>query len=477
MSEKYTYLFPYEKIPQGSRIIIYGAGDVGQEYLRQMLLTRYCEVLGFVDRAYAQCPVMIVPVYAPDIITSLSFDYVLLAFKMETFAADVKKILLDKGIQENKIIFQGARNEPPPILLPITTSSEVRKKYAFEVAPLSIALKYGPGLGDAIIKKRLFIEITRMAPEAKIDIYAPGGTKFIPSLYSDQPQLHQVIDDGGVLYAEHHKEYGLSMSIFFMILTDHIEYEKIKTVNPAFAEQMKKHVENHIAYKLNISPSTQNWIHFSRVLYRHKNCYTLYDYTGIFNIRDTEVNIPLLPAFQKQWADMRLGRYITLNYGNGSASSGNKQSVSKQWPKEYFDRFVILFRKKYPNINIVQVGDDSTEKIEHATSYVLGQNLELVKYLLKGALFHLDIEGGLMHLATQLQTKCIVIFGATQAELFGYPQNINIVSAACSGCYRLYDNFYECARGMEKPECIWSITPEMVMERVEEYLEGRKTCV
>ena len=37
MSEKYTYLFPYEKIPQASRIVIYGAGDVGQEYLQQIL--------------------------------------------------------------------------------------------------------------------------------------------------------------------------------------------------------------------------------------------------------------------------------------------------------------------------------------------------------------------------------------------------------------------------------------------------------
>ena len=49
---KYTYLFPYEKIPQGSRIIIYGAGDVGQEYLQQMQITGYCSVIAFIDKAY-----------------------------------------------------------------------------------------------------------------------------------------------------------------------------------------------------------------------------------------------------------------------------------------------------------------------------------------------------------------------------------------------------------------------------------------
>lgn len=469
-NNQYIYLFPYEKIPYGSKILIYGAGDVGQEYLRQMLITRYCDVIGFLDRAHDKIPPMVVPVYAPDKITELTFDYVVLAFKMGNFAADVKKLLLDSGVSENKIVFQGARNEAPAPLLTSRIATRQKQRFAFEIAPLSIALKYGPGLGDAIIKKRLFVEITKMAPEAKIDIYAPGGTKFIPSLYSDQPQLNQVIDDGGAVYAKNHKEYGLSMSIFFMILTDHIEYEKIKQINPDFAEQMKQHVENHADYKLNIYPSTQNWIHFSRALYRKKNCYTIYDYTGVFNIRDREVNIPLVSQFEEKWAAMQLGDYITLNYGNGATSSGNKQSVSKQWPKEYFDRFVAFFRSKYPNLNVVQVGDASTEKVEGVTSYVIGQDLELVKYVLKGALFHLDVEGGLMHLATQLGTKCVIIFGPTQIELFGYPQNINILHPLCNRCYCLYDNSYLCARGMEKPECMWGITPEMVMERVEEYM-------
>lgn len=62
MENQYTDLFPYEKIPYGSKILIYGAGDVGQEYLRQMLLTQYCEVIGFVDRAHDKIPPMVVPV-------------------------------------------------------------------------------------------------------------------------------------------------------------------------------------------------------------------------------------------------------------------------------------------------------------------------------------------------------------------------------------------------------------------------------
>ena len=100
----------------------------------------------------------------------------------------------------------------------------------------------------------------------------------------------------------------------------------------------------------------------------------------------------------------------------------------------------------------------------------MGQDIELIKYVLKNAIFHLDSEGGLTHLATQLGTKCIVLFGPTQVELLGYSQNINIVASTCKGCYFLYDDMMKCARDLQEPECMHSITPELVMEKVDTYL-------
>ena len=82
------------------------------------------------------------------------------------------------------------------------------------------------------------------------------------------------------------------------------------------------------------------------------------------------------------------------------------------------------------------------------------------------------IEGGLVHLATNLGTKCVVLFSPTQPNIYAYPNNINIVYATCNGCYGLYENGYACARGLEKPECMYSITPEMVMEKIAEYIDS-----
>ncbi|MBR5162824.1 MAG: hypothetical protein IKW79_02235, partial [Schwartzia sp.] len=98
---------------------------------------------------------------------------------------------------------------------------------------------------------------------------------------------------------------------------------------------------------------------------------------------------------------------------------------------------------------------------------------ELVKYVLRNAVLHVDIEGGLVHLATQLGTKCAVLFGPTPVTFFGYPQNINIVSPRCAGCHGLYEDLNHCAKEQAEPECMRSITPEMVMEAIAKYMRAQ----
>ena len=44
--EKYRYLFPFEKIKPNSNVLIYGAGVVGMEYLKQIDLTENFLAMG-----------------------------------------------------------------------------------------------------------------------------------------------------------------------------------------------------------------------------------------------------------------------------------------------------------------------------------------------------------------------------------------------------------------------------------------------
>ena len=469
--DKYTYLFPFESIPFKSKILIYGAGDVGEEYLKQMLMTGYCQVLGFVDRRDNKQS-MSFPIYSPDKIADIPFDYIVLAFKTRTTAEDVTYNLTKQGIKTSKIIFQEARAEIP-IFDNYCESVDmlVNQEFAFCKSKISVAIKMGSALGDIIIKKKLLLSLSLMEPKMLIDIYTPSGKERIQSIYSDFPQLNCVIEDGGAIYAAQQSKYGIAMTVFYMIIIDYINDESISE-SPHFFKKMKTHQERHKMYNLSNYPSHQNWIHFSRGKYYKMNCYSIYNYTNVFQITDWRVVIPFRDSYKKEYKNMDLISYITLNYGNGISSKGNKQSVSKQWPKEKFEEFVIKFKKKYPNIIVVQLGDQTAEKVRGVDKYVLGKSLELVKYILKGAIFHLDIEGGLVHLASQIGTKCVVLFGPTSEEFFGYRNNINISFSKCSGCFCLYDNVYQCAREMERPECMWSITPSIVLKKVEGYLNS-----
>lgn len=466
---KYLYLFPYEKVPFGSSVVIYGFGDVGREYWEQLQITHYVNLVGFLDRAYEDYNRFPVVVHDPQKILTLVFDYIILAFKQKEHANDVRNQLIAWGVKESQIVFQGAR----PIFK-IELLSDVHATYssefAFQRKGLSVAIKIGAGLGDAIIKKRLILELLCMAPELVIDIYTTDRKGIIQSIYQDIPQINQYIVDSGVLYTEQKNEYLLALSLTQLIQIDHMNYAGISEINSYFGHQMIVLKQNNEKYGLSSYPLSQRWIHYGRAFYYKWNCYSLYNYTGIFQIDDRDITIPMNNQFERSYENLNLRHYITLNYGTGGVSSKYQHCVSKQWPKEYFQLLIQLFKEAYPDIEVLQLGDSSTERLAGCDKHILGENLELVKYILKSSMLHVDIESGLVHLATQLGTKCVVLFGPTSERIYGYPQNINIVSPKCSGCAALYDDLYKCAKGLAKPECMWSITPEMVMEKVKEYL-------
>ena len=98
--------------------------------------------------------------------------------------------------------------------------------------------------------------------------------------------------------------------------------------------------------------------------------------------------------------------------------------------------------------------------------------MELTKYILKNSLLHVDIEGGPVHLASQLGTKCVVLFGAIEVDFLKYTQNINIVSEVCSPCYFAWDTDSQCLLGGKEPLCMLSITPQKVFDVTYRYLRS-----
>lgn len=208
-------------------------------------------------------------------------------------------------------------------------------------------------------------------------------------------------------------------------------------------------------------------MHFKQCEFLGINRYTELNMGNIFSIKDKKVNIHLLDNARDRWKELGLENisYITLNYGADKMNT-NKLQI-KVWPMVYYEKFCELFRNKYPNIRIIQVGGKGNEKIKGVDQYILGENLEVSKWILKESLLHIDCEGGLVHLATQLGAKCAVIFGPTPIHMYAYEQNINLVSSKCSNCMGMHEKWaFECYRGLDKPECMYDITPEKLMSEI-----------
>lgn len=74
----YEYLFPFEKVNKQSRIVLYGAGVVGQTYFHQIKKSGYCEIVGWADKRWKSMDSQFCMI-APENISSLKYDVVVIA--------------------------------------------------------------------------------------------------------------------------------------------------------------------------------------------------------------------------------------------------------------------------------------------------------------------------------------------------------------------------------------------------------------
>lgn len=464
MDEK--FLFPFEKVPQGATVLIYGAGELGQSYVRQIMITNYCRLLGMVDRNFKEYKDSSVPVYSPEQISSLTFDYVVVAVKGKSGIPEIKRILNSAGVDAARIIYVEKRNELPCRLLNQGQAEDIYERLAFQNDKPSIAFFIFSGIGGLLFIKRFLIAFVKLLPECHIDIYFARCEAQMRYLYSDISNINMFVYNLGARYDHYKENYDLAMRIKaggFMLM-DVFHRDRFLPHNKQFVDTMMQ-----LQLRLKKEEYREDFPRISLFLDRRfnsKNCYTTFSY-DVLDIHTKKVPIPLTDRGKRQFDSLELKKFITVNYGNGA--SKDISNVAKAWPINRFNQTVALFKGKYPDVKVVQIGDGNAERILNADCYILGEPFEFVAYILKNSMLHLDIEGGLVHLATQLGTKCIVLFGPTPEFYYGYEENINIKAGNCHDCCGVYLDSNRCARGMEEPECMYNITPEIVMGKINDY--------
>ena len=102
-----SYAFPWHLFPEHSRVVIYGAGEVGKCFYEQAARFGYIKLAGIVDRNADCISTMGIPVQGLSSLSDMKFDYILISIINGNTAQAIKKDLLDMGIAENKILWDG----------------------------------------------------------------------------------------------------------------------------------------------------------------------------------------------------------------------------------------------------------------------------------------------------------------------------------------------------------------------------------
>lgn len=349
------------------------------------------------------------------------------------------------------------------------------KKFAFESDELSVVFYSVAGMGDAIIARKVFEAIVELAPNCVADFFyiSEAHKTFAKAFYGDIKNLNRLLN--AQEYSENFKKYDLALCVggCHVIIFDWANQQRIQAMAPKLFEGLNK-VD---AYnKQNVFPigpwkSSVAFRNMISAQILHKNCYYFLSCGGALPIRDDIFNIPLAPEYKSKFEELKLDKYITI-YTDIAEHEKNFPKV-KTWSLRYFTEYVARMKKRFPHVEIIQVEGADAVKVANADRHYLGVDLELTKHILANSLLHVGGEGGLIHLATFLGTKCLVLFGSNSCDYTGYTQNINLISEVCQPCMYIVPNFQVCMRGNREPPCMLNHTPQTVCEVTCNYLKNK----
>ncbi|MCR4694735.1 MAG: hypothetical protein K5773_05400 [Pseudobutyrivibrio sp.] len=342
----------------------------------------------------------------------------------------------------------------------------LNKREYFRDDTIHLAFYPSGGLGDYIISRAVLEEIILLG-NFDITIFCNredyGRAVFNDIATDIRPWLEY--------YSSYYK-YDVALLVEHFIHVDAIKEVKVNRLSPNLFKKLKFIKDNW--RELYVDISEQCWrerIQFERCRVLGLDRWTELRMGKAFDINEKKVTIPIDFSAECIWQkDFKEKKYITINYDADAMIKGMQQL--KLWTKNGYEKLICMVHEQYPKLEVVQLGSEKAQKINGVDKYLLGTDLEYVKHVVKNSVCHIDCEGGLVHLATQLGTKCIVLFGPTPVHMYGYEENINIVSSICNncmGCHAMW--FYKCYRGSDEAICMKEISAEIVFESLKKVID------
>ena len=99
------YVSPYKNILPRARVVLCGAGSLGQHLYKRFIETNECNVVSWVDINFVKYQRINLPVKSIDSLLNTEYDYIINAYVDINNATRMKSILKNFGIDDKKIIW------------------------------------------------------------------------------------------------------------------------------------------------------------------------------------------------------------------------------------------------------------------------------------------------------------------------------------------------------------------------------------
>lgn len=334
---------------------------------------------------------------------------------------------------------------------------------------VNVAVRITGGMGDLVVCRRFIQALAAECPNTCFLIFVPS----VPAgkwVFENMPRCAGVFYDGALdFFRMNLCDSTMFFNNFAFISEEYCNAAKICRIEPFLFSVIAKVKKNIALWRpfLDNHPVLDGA--FARqVIAIGENRYSF--------IPRKLLQIPVPPfaldlVMDEDKAEELTGdfkKYITLNTGFDQNFVVVSDTVTKSYPLEYFNELTALIKKNFPEIAIVQIGSSNSKSVQGTDLDLVGKTtLPECAAILKGSQLHIDCEGGLVHVAASIGTRCAVLFGPTSMDFFAYPGNINIKSGKCHDCWWATERWMEiCPRKLKRNECMYALTPQLVFETI-----------
>lgn len=98
---------PYwlDQFPKNARIVLYGGGELGRKYKRQIEVRGEASYIGCIDYGYGRYTDKELQVKNPVLLKGMEYDFIIITIKNQRKAEEIKEQLIKDGVLENKILW------------------------------------------------------------------------------------------------------------------------------------------------------------------------------------------------------------------------------------------------------------------------------------------------------------------------------------------------------------------------------------